>query len=71
MATEADSGIMIGGNASRRRVAPPSTIDGSIAVTASTKNRKSRIPIRRKSVKSSVWFAVFRRWAKTSQSTPK
>ena len=61
MATEADSGIKIGGNASRRSVAPPVTMDGSIAVIESKKNRKSRIPIRRKSVKSSVWFAVFRR----------
>ena len=71
MATEADSGIRIGSKARRRRVMPPATIDGSMMVTESMKNRNRRIPIRSQSVKSSVWFAVRRRCANTSQSTPK
>ncbi len=48
MPTDAESGTRIGGNASRRRIEPPSTIEGNIALTISTKNVKRRIPIRRK-----------------------
>src|SRR3954447_17012828 len=71
MPIDADSGTRMGGNASRRRIEPRSTTEGSIAETLSTKNQYSRIPISRKIVKLSVWFDVLSRWAKTSQSTPK
>ena len=47
VATEAESGTRIGGNAIRLRVTPPRTIEGSITDTESMKNRKSRIPINR------------------------
>ena len=45
MPTEADRGTRIGGNARRRRIDPPSTIELSIMVVLSAKNVYSRIPI--------------------------
>ena len=71
IATEEESGTSTGGNAMRRRISPSLTIDGSMTDTESTKKRNNRMPINRKTLKSDVWFAVRRRWAKTSQSTPK
>ena len=61
MPIDAESGTRIAGKARRRRIEPRSTTDGSIAETLSTKNQYRRIPISRKIVKLSVWFAVLSR----------